>query len=339
MTNKPVLGILLGDSSGIGPEIVARTAASGFLCEQCRPVIIGDNRILEQALKNLKLDAAHYCIDSISAADWSKGIPVLDQHDQDPDRIVMGKPSVVCGLAVNNMIKLACRLCLDGEIEGFCFAPFNKAAMIEAGCRFESEHHLMADIFGVTGPYGEINMLDDLMTTRTTSHIPISAVSSHLTVDSILRAITLSWQTVKHSGIEHPRLGIAALNPHAGENGRCGREEIDVIGPAIQKANEMGIHATGPYPSDILFIKAFNGDFDSVVTMYHDQGQIALKLKGFDRGVTVAGGQPYPIATCAHGTAYDIAGQGLAGTGAFENAVKITARMAVHASSSRTEER
>lgn len=331
MTNKPVLGILLGDSSGIGPEIVAKTAADGFLCGQCRPVIIGDNRILEQALKNLKLEAAHYCIDNIAAADWSKGIPVLDQKDQDPAQIEMGQPSVACGQAVNNMIKLACELCLDGQIEGFCFAPFNKSAMIDAGCRFESEHHLMADIFGICGPFGEINMLDDLMTTRTTSHIPISAVSSHLTVDSILRAITLSDQTVKHSGIGNPRIGVAALNPHAGENGRCGREEIDVIGPAIKKANEMGIHAEGPFPSDILFIKAFNGDFDSVVTMYHDQGQIALKLKGFDRGVTVAGGQPYPIATCAHGTAYDIAGQGIAGTGAFENAVRITAKMAIHA--------
>lgn len=331
MNNKPVLGILLGDSAGVGPEIVAKTAASGFLSEYCRPVVIGDNRVLERALKNVGMSAAHYCIDAIADADWEKGIPVLDQKDQNPEDLPMGAPSIECGRAVNHMIKLACRLCLDGEIQGFSFAPFNKSAMIDAGCSFESEHHLMADIFGVKGPFGEINVLDELMTTRTTSHIPIDNVSAHLTVDSILRAITLSYETVKNSGIETPRLGVAALNPHAGENGRCGREEIEVIAPAIQKANELGIQAEGPYPADILFIKAFQGDFDSVITMYHDQGQIALKLKGFDQGVTVAGGQPYPIATCAHGTAYDIAGKGIASTSAFENAVKITAKMAHHA--------
>lgn len=328
MSTKPILGILLGDSAGVGPEIVARCAATGFLSDQCRPVIIGDNRVFEKGLRTVGMDVPHHTITSIAQADWGRGIPVLDQQDQDPDAIPMGKASVECGRSVNHMVQLACDLCLSGEIEGYCFGPFHKSTMIEAGCAFESEHHLMANIFGVTGPFGEINVLGDLMTTRTTSHIPISAVSDHLTTASILRAITLSYNTVKSSGVETPRLGIAALNPHAGEDGRCGREELDVIGPAIRQANELGMGAEGPYPADILFIKAFNGDFNSVVTMYHDQGQIALKLKGFDQGVTVAGGQPYPIATCAHGTAYDIAGKGLASTSAFENAVKIVARMA-----------
>jgi 4-hydroxythreonine-4-phosphate dehydrogenase len=202
--------------------------------------------------------------------------------------------------------------------------------MKKAGCGFESEHHLLADIFGHTGPFGEINVVGDLWTTRTTSHIPIKDVSANLTVNTIMRAITLADTSLRNSGIDKPRLGLAALNPHAGEHGLCGREEIDVIAPAIAQAKAAGIDASGPYPSDILFIKAFRGDFDGVVTMYHDQGQIALKLKGFDEGVTIAGGLPAPIATCAHGTAYDIAGKGIAGTRAFENAVKMTCRMASH---------
>jgi 4-hydroxythreonine-4-phosphate dehydrogenase len=144
-----------------------------------------------------------------------------------------------------------------------------------------------------------------------------------------MRAVRLANTSLKNSGIEKPRLALAALNPHAGENGQCGREEIDIIAPAIKEAQAMSIDASGPYPSDITFIKAFAGEFDGVVTMYHDQGQIALKLRGFDEGITIAGGLPAPIVTCAHGTAYDIAGKGVVKTSAFENAVKMASRMAV----------
>ncbi|MEJ5184923.1 MAG: 4-hydroxythreonine-4-phosphate dehydrogenase PdxA, partial [Rectinemataceae bacterium] len=217
------------------------------------------------------------------------------------------------------------------EIHGFCFAPLNKAAMKMAGCPYESEHHYLAHLFGHTGPFGEINVVGNLWTTRTTSHIPIKEVSQNLTPESIGRAIRLADTSLKRAGIVRPRIALAALNPHAGENGLCGREEIDIIAPTIKAARADGIDAYGPYSSDVLFIKAFAGDFDAVVTMYHDQGQIALKLKGFDEGITIAGGLPAPIVTCGHGTAYDIAGKGIARTGALENAIRMTCRMARHA--------
>lgn len=173
-------------------------------------------------------------------------------------------------------------------------------------------------------------MLGDLWTTRTTSHIPISKVSDSLTVDTIMRAIRLANVSLKNSGIEKPRLALAALNPHCGEGGKCGREEIDVIAPAIEKAREMGIDANGPFPSDILFIKAFNGDFDGVVTMYHDQGQIALKLKGFDQGITIAGGLPAPIVTCAMARLTILPERELQDFRHLRNAVKMAAKMAAH---------
>ena len=327
--HKPILGILLGDTTGVGPELIAKIAANGFLTDQCRPVIIGDVRVFENGLKIIGETAPHYVISDIDEADWSKGIPVLDMKDQNPEDIVIGKISAECGKAVLNMIKTAAKLYNDGKIEGFCFAPFNKAAMIEGGCSFESEHHLLANLFGVTGPFGEINVVGELCTTRTTSHIPIKDVSEHITVESILRAVRLSYDTVKGMGVEDPIIGVAALNPHCGENGLCGREELDIIVPAIEEAKKLGINAKGPYSSEILFIKAFNGDFDSVVTMYHDQGQIALKLKGFRGGITIAGGQPAPIVTCAHGTAYDIAGKGIVDTSSIENAVKMCTKMAI----------
>lgn len=329
MNNKPVLGILLGDSSGIGPELVAKLAVSGFYEQYCRPIVIGDMRVFEEGLRIIGKDYPHYAIDSVQEADWGRGLPILDQKDQDPAQVVMGEASAYCGAAVNNAIRVAVRLYQEGKIEGFCFAPFNKSGMKLAGCEFESEHHLLAALFHQTGPFGEINVCENLWTTRTTSHIPISEVSSHLTVESILRAEVLCSNTLKKAGIANPRLGVAALNPHAGEHGLCGREEIDVIAPAVDKARELGIDAQGPFPSDTLFIKAFRGDFDGVVTMYHDQGQIALKLKGFDQGITISGGLPAPIVTCAHGTAYDIVGKGIAGTSSFENAIKMASRMAL----------
>jgi 4-hydroxythreonine-4-phosphate dehydrogenase len=270
-------------------------------------------------------------IASVAEAAWGGPIPLLDQGNLDPrSDFELGKLSVKSGAACVAMLEKAAALYAAGEIQGFCFASLNKAAMRLAGCEFESEHHLLAKLFGHTGPFGEINVLGRLWTTRTTSHIPLAEVSRNLTERSIGRAIALAQVSLRNSGIEKPRLALAALNPHAGENGHCGREEIDVIIPAIEKARSEGIDASGPFPSDILFIKAFAGEFDGVVTMYHDQGQIALKLKGFDEGITIAGGFEAPIATCAHGTAYDIAGKGVAKTAALENAVRMTCRMARH---------
>lgn len=330
MKQKPILGMLLGDAAGVGPEIIAKLAATNFYEAYCKPIVIGDARVFTRGAEICGLDIPVQRIVAVEEADWTKGIPILDQKDLDPRDVPFGQINVDSGRSCLVMLKKAVELYQAGEIDGFCFAPLNKQAMIQAGCPFESEHHYMAHLFGHTDPFGEINVLGNLWTTRTTSHIPISKVSENLSVETIMRAIQLANVSLKNSGIGKPRLALAALNPHCGEGGKCGREEIDVIAPAIEKARELGIDVDGPFPSDILFIKAFNGVFDGVVTMYHDQGQIALKLKGFDQGITIAGGLPAPIVTCAHGTAYDIAGKGIVKTSAFENAVKMAAKMANH---------
>lgn len=328
MEKKPVLGILLGDSAGVGPELVAKVAASGFLSKYCNPVIIGDARIFERGLKTIGKTVPFSIVQGDEPFSWEDGIPVLDEKNQNPDEIVMGKAQEVCGKADLQMIETGVTLYQQGKIDGFCFAPLNKAAMIMGGSRFESEHHQLAELFHVTTPYGEINVLDHLMTTRATSHIPIEKVSAELTKTAVLNSIFLLDQTMKSAGNLAPKIAVSALNPHCGENGLCGREEIDVIAPAVEQAQREGVDVSGPYSADVLFYRAFAGEFDGVVTMYHDQGQIALKLRGFERGVTVAGGMPAPITTCAHGSAYDIAGTGKVGTTSFENAVKIAVKMA-----------
>ncbi|MEW6550284.1 MAG: 4-hydroxythreonine-4-phosphate dehydrogenase PdxA [Spirochaetota bacterium] len=331
MVKEPRIGVLLGDGAGIGPELVAKLCASHFFDGLCVPVVIGDARVLELGMRIAGVKFSYAAIAKASEADVVSEIAVLDQGDLDPaSDFSVGELSVKSGSACLAMLEKGVELYKAGEIDGFCFAPLNKAAMKMAGCEFESEHHFLAHLFGHTEPFGEINVVGKLWTTRTTSHIPIKDVSQNLSLESIGRAIRLASFSLKKAGLDNPKIALAALNPHGGENGHCGREEIDVIAPAIAAARQAGIDTYGPYPSDILFIKAFSGDFDAVVTMYHDQGQIALKLKGFDEGITIAGGLPAPIVTCGHGTAYDIAGKGIANTGAFEHAVRMTCRMAAN---------
>jgi len=167
----------------------------------------------------------------------------------------------------------------------------------------------MARYMGHTGYHSELNVLDELMTTRVTSHIGLKDVAANINEDGILKAVNLANDTLRKAGNARPNIAVAALNPHAGDNGKFGREEIDILEPAVRKAQQKQMNVTGPWPSDTVFLKAQRGEVDAVVTMYHDQGQIAIKLMGFERGVTVAGGLPIPVATPAHGTAFDIAGQ------------------------------
>jgi 4-hydroxythreonine-4-phosphate dehydrogenase len=189
-----------------------------------------------------------------------------------------------------------------------------------AGNRFEDELRFAADHLGWDKPVGEFNVLGKLWNARVTSHIGIAQVSAHLTRERVLEAIALTDAQMRRAGFAPPRIAVAALNPHAGEGGAFGREEIDVIAPAVAAARAQGIEASGPFPSDTVYLRARDGAFDSVVTMYHDQGQIAIKLLGFSRGVTLLGGLPMPVTTPAQGTAYDIAGKGVATPDALKNA-------------------
>lgn len=330
MNKKPTLGVLLGDACGVGPELVAGLCAKDKLYPYCNPIIIGDARVFELAQEVVKADLDVKIIDKVEDAEFSPGVyNLLDQKDLDPSDIKVGEVCKLAGKASGDMLMTALDLSKEGQLDGFVFAPLNKAAMKAGGYELESENKLFGQYFGVESTC-EVNILDNLWTSRVTSHVPIKDVHDALTKDSILRAIHILNDSLKLGGVENPKLGIAALNPHGGEDGTCGREEIDVIKPAMEEATKEGISVQGPYPADILFIKAFNGDFDGAVTMYHDQGQIALKLKGFQYGVTAHVNLPVGIATAAHGSAFDIAGKAIATTDALENAVKVAAEMSAN---------
>jgi len=330
---KPRIGILLGDACGVGPELIAKLCKDNKIEQYCNPIIIGDQRVFEKARAIVGGGFQIETIKSVSDLDNIEKVEsvyyILDQKDVNPEDIEIGIVSAIAGKASGDMLMKALELCKNKEIDGFAFAPLNKAAMKKGGYTLESENKLFGQYFKREGLTCEVNILDNLWTSRVTSHIPIKQVANHLSVETIFNAIELAHNTLVFSGNASPRIGVAALNPHGGENGTCGREEIDVIMPAIEKAKKEGIQAMGPYSADILFIKAFNKEFDAAVTMYHDQGQIALKLKGFQYGITVHANLPVAIATAAHGSAFDIAGKGIATTDAMENAIKMTANLAL----------
>ncbi|MFB0935281.1 MAG: 4-hydroxythreonine-4-phosphate dehydrogenase PdxA, partial [Propionivibrio sp.] len=215
-----------------------------------------------------------------------------------------------------------------GKADAVCFTPFNKKAMRYVYPGYDDEIRYAADITGFKGAAREFNVLDNLWNCRVTSHIPLSQVASALSIDNIVAELSLADRCMRESGLENPRIAVAGLNPHAGDGGNFGQEEIDIIEPAVKLAIQKGFNASGPYPADTVYVRARNGEFDGVLTMYHDQGQIAMKLMGFDRGVTMMGGFPFPICTPAHGTAYDIAGRGIANLGASKAAFLLAARMA-----------
>jgi len=215
-----------------------------------------------------------------------------------------------------------------GQIDAICFAPLNKLAMKKGGMAFEDELHFFADYFGVTDYFCEFNTLGTLWTSRISSHIPLADIPKYITGDRIKAAARLTYKTLKRAGFAQPRVAVAALNPHGGEGGTCGREEIDIIEPAVRELHAEGLPILGPFPADTIFLKARAGALDSIVTMYHDQGQVAVKLLGFERGVTVQGGMPAPITTPAHGTAFDITGQGKANAEAMTQAFLLAAKMA-----------
>jgi 4-hydroxythreonine-4-phosphate dehydrogenase len=269
-------------------------------------------------------------IDSLDNLDFSDDTPLFFNYRGDAvGEFARSEASVIGGRYCLDTLKIALELTAAKTTNAVLFGPLNKTSLHMAGMDHNDELHWFAELLGFTGPFCEFNVLDKLWTSRVTSHVALSAVPGMLTQERVVEAIRLIDTALKRSGLKTPRIGVCGLNPHNGDNGSFGREELDIIGPAVKTAQAQGMAADGPYPGDTIFLKV-QGDasaFDAVVTMYHDQGQIAIKLLGFSRGVTVQGGLPIPITTPAHGTAYDIAGQGKANVEATWQALRIASRM------------
>ena len=336
----PVVVLAMGDPAGVSPELTAKLLALDEVRTAATLLVMGDRRVLEDGARvaGVALD-----IESLSA-----GSPLPESHSRpvfidlghlDPATIRRGEVARAGGLFAKENFLSALALAKTGVADAVVFTPFNKSAMKLAVPTYDDEISFVANAIDFKGEAREFNVLDGLWNARITSHVPLAAVPSLLSVPVIVRGLELTHAAMSAAGFSPPRIAVAALNPHAGDNGNFGREEIDIIAPAVAEAKAKGIVCDGPYPADTVFVRARSGQFDAVLTMFHDQGQIAMKLIGFDQGVTLLGGFPMPITTPAHGTAYDIAGKGIANVGASRNAVLLAARMAAKAGKARARPR
>ena len=324
----PTIGITMGDAAGVGAEIIVKAALHHTFGENVRAVLIGDERQLKKGMRAVGERIVYEKAASAEEALQHRGLILIDTHSLDADRYPYGKINAKLGLDAGNCLKACVEACMADRFDAVCFGPNQKASLKAAGFHLNGAVDLLAGFFGCSGYHMGINVLDNVWVTRVTDHIPLRDVGLLLTVEGILQAARMLNEMMRKAGFADPRIAVAGLNPHNGENGTCGREEIDTIIPAVEQGKSEGINLFGPYPADTLFYRVFNGGFDGAVTMYHDQGQIAMKLHGFGAAVSTYGGLPKPATTCEHGTAYDIAGTGRVESDSWEHAFNLAIKMA-----------
>ncbi len=340
MNKRKRIGITMGDPAGVGPEITVKALADPTLYEKCLPIVIGDASVMEEAAKITGHEELK--IHSISGVNEALGvfgtIDVLDLHQVEISKLKRGQVSAMAGEAAFQYVKKVIGLAMDGEIDATVTNPLNKEAIHVAGHNYSGHTEIYADLTG-TSRYSMMLAHESLRVVHVSTHVSLREACDRVKKDRVLEVIRIADQACKDLGIETPKVGVAGLNPHSGENGLFGREEIEEIIPAIEAANAEGILAEGPVPADTIFSKARGGWYDIVVAMYHDQGHIPLKVLGFVydpkkqawdavAGVNITLGLPIVRVSVDHGTAFDQAGTGRANALSLMNAIDYAIRLA-----------
>jgi len=325
----PLIGFTMGDPVGVGPEIIIKAFTASRLFEECRPVVFGVPEILTR--EAIKLESPLIIETAVHPAesDCRPGLlTVIEVSQLPPDAVLYGKPNVQTGRAMAAAIRAAAECAKAKSIDAIVTAPISKKSLHDAGYNYPGHTEMLANL---TGAEEFVMMLagERLKVVLVTIHCALSRVPSLITTQNILRTIKITHDSLlRYFSLARPRIAVAALNPHAGESGMFGSEEQQVILPAVQTAQSLGIHATGPHPPDTIFYAAAKGSYDAVVCMYHDQGLIPLKLLHFDDGVNITLGLPIIRTSVDHGTAYDIAGKGIANPASLIQATRFAIRMA-----------
>lgn len=320
----PRIAMVLGDPAGIGPEITAKLLAESANRDKAAVLLVADRAEVEEGMRIAGTRFEVVPVNDPTAAAPGR-ISLWDVRGGNARPFERRKATAEGGRYALDTLRECLRLAQAGVVDAICFAPLNKSSLHAAHMGHADELHWFAEVLGHAGPTSEFNVCNGLWTCRVTSHVALREVPDLITGPRIIESIRLIHDALRQAGRERPRIAVCGLNPHNGDNGAFGREEIEVIGPAVERARRLGLPAEGPYPADTIFLRA--KEVDAIVTMYHDQGQIAMKLMGFWQGVTVAGGLPVPITTCAHGSGFDIQGQGVARVGALQAAFDLACEM------------
>lgn len=338
---RPILAITMGDPASIGPEITVKALARQEIYQICRPLVVGDACMLERARRVTRLeDIRVHRVTASTEAEYAPGtIDVLDMRLVDAEALPVGRVSAAAGEAAFRYVEKAIALAMADEVDGTVTNAFNKEAVNLAGHHFSGHTEVYA-AYTHTKNYTMMLARGDLRVVHVSTHVSLREACDRVKKDRVLEVIRIAWQACRDLGIDRPRVGVAGLNPHSGENGLFGREEIEEIIPAIEAARAQGVEVDGPVPPDTVFSKARGGWYDIVVAMYHDQGHIPLKLLGFvynrERrawdtvdGVNITLGLPIVRVSVDHGTAFDQAGSGSASPSSLINAIGYAARLAV----------
>lgn len=324
---RPLIAVTMGDPAGIGPEIVARTFAEEGFHDDNRALVVGDAKVLDRAARLLDLTLRLNVISGPEDARFEPGTADVLAATDLPEDLPFGELDARAGDAAFRYVEAATNLASAGRVAAIATAPLNKEAMHLAGHKYPGHTEILADLTG-TKDYAMMLVTDELKVIHVSTHVALREAIERATTERELAVIHLANDALKRLGIENPKVAVAGLNPHAGENGLFGTEDAEKIAPAVAAAAEEGIDATGPWPPDTVMMRARRGEFDIVVVQYHDQGHIPIKLMGFDTGVNVTVGLPFFRTSVDHGTAFDIAGTGRADHASLRAALELARRLA-----------
>ncbi|MGD7045726.1 4-hydroxythreonine-4-phosphate dehydrogenase PdxA [Jeotgalibacillus proteolyticus] len=323
MSKKPIIGITMGDGAGVGPEVIIKSLQHQHLYEESHPIVIGDASRLEKAAELLNIPIQLTKVnDQDSMTETAHGeIQCLDLNLLPAD-LPFGQVAAEAGNAAFQYLKKAIELANEGKIDAICTAPLNKEALHKGGHQYPGHTEILAELTG-TSDFSMMLSSPKLKVIHVTTHMGLIDAIQSIQPQRVLKVIELAHETLSKSGISSPKIGVCGINPHAGENGLFGYgEEEEKIIPAIEEAQAKGIQVEGPLPADTLFFRAQRGDFDIVVAMYHDQGHGPIKVLGLEAGVNITVGLPIIRTSVDHGTAFDIAGKGIADEGSMLEALR-----------------
>ncbi|MBR0468088.1 MAG: 4-hydroxythreonine-4-phosphate dehydrogenase PdxA [Mogibacterium sp.] len=325
---KPLIAVTLGDPAGIGPEIVVKTVADKDLFEEANCIVIGDAGVVEQAIGVTGVDLKVNCVKDPADGDYSEGVlNMIDMKNIDLDKFEYGKVSAMCGKAAFEYIEKSIQMTMDGQADAVATAPINKEAIRAAEINFIGHTEIFAELTNTNDPLTmfETNGLRVFFLTR---HVSLRDMLDMITKERVIDYVERCTEALARLGVKEGTMAVAGLNPHSGEHGLFGWEEVNEIAPAVEELRARGYNVVGPVPADSVFHQAALGRFNSVLSLYHDQGHIATKTLDFDRTIAITNSMPILRTSVDHGTAFDIAGKGIAGAVSMIESVRLAAKYA-----------